>query len=222
MKFLSNRDLGTTVLGEDPIKAYVDKIASITHKFSREQQRKLLHKVKYNLLKSDLRRKTIDRIVGSKIIVALLPDSLDSIRELLTTRTDRWSYEVHFTLFCYLEDCQYLPVPKSTKREVLKMIFDYLISARVRTARAAWMAGHLLGDHWEGREALSCLREAAVKGIYAEGRKGALTGLNYRLKSESGEETALILNTIQKVSVRDPSRKLRTLAGLILEESQTE
>lgn len=206
-----------TVLGEDPFEVYPDKIASITSSFKSADRLRFLKKVT-NLLKSDRRRKTEERIVGARILVALLPDSLDSIQELLITRSNRWDYELHFTLFCYLDDSQFLPLTERTKSEVLKLIFDYLVSARVNTALAVWMAGHSLGNHWAGDEALGYLQRAAVKGVYAAGRKGALSGLEDRLKSML-EDQETILKTIQDVSIRDSSQELRKRARLLLKKS---
>src|SRR4051794_13465228 len=65
-----------------------------------QQQRKRLVRTIHAMLCGASRRRESERVVSAKVLTALLPESLGTIKRCLITHTDRWWYEVHFSLFC--------------------------------------------------------------------------------------------------------------------------
>jgi hypothetical protein len=160
------------------------------------------------------RRTESERIGAAEMFVALLPESLPVLEKWLTTVQDRWDYELHFSIFCFLGDAQTLPIQPSVLVSLSAAVTRYLSTVRVPTARAAWMAGDLLGVHWNQPEALPALVEVALQGTYAEGREAALYGLERRVDRPT--DRATVLQTLRRVSEQDRSRRLRRHAKRIL------
>lgn len=84
------------------------------------------------------------RVAAVRAIVALLPLSLGTVAGLLNKRQNRHHYEVHFTLFCYLDWSQEMPAASSMTKDILQMVQNYIMAVPRTTARAAWMAGDML------------------------------------------------------------------------------
>jgi hypothetical protein len=90
-----------------------------------------------------------ERVIFARLLVALFPDSLPLVSKALSTRESRLDFELHFSLFCSLDGVTRMALPLETKLAVEQMLEDYLLTVRKTTARAAWIAGDLLGDHRE-------------------------------------------------------------------------
>ncbi len=106
----------------------------------------------------------------AKVIVALIPCSFGLIEAALGSPRGSYCRELQFSLFCFLDEVQGRSALTLYKRRVLKMIFDYLINVKSNQAMAAWMAGDLLGDHWNLKEATFVLRKATRLARYKAGR----------------------------------------------------
>lgn len=158
------------------------------------------------------------RIAAVRAIVALLPLSLGAIAELLTRRQNKHHYEVHFTLFCYLDWSQEMPVASSVTKEILFLAENYLMTVPHPTARAGWMAGHMLGENWNQQEALPVLARAAQYAKYAEGRQSSLAGLETMLERLSVNDKAQIdmRKTLKKLSLTDRSGSVKEAAKALL------
>lgn len=204
-------DFATLTLGLDPVTSTVEAIAVVTGRLTRD--RRLNHLATINsLLRAESCRNKRDRIAAAKLLVALLPESLGTINQSLNKRKNRWNYELHFSLFCFLDDSQYLRIPAKIKKEICNLVAAYLTSVRLNTALAAWMAGHLLGQHWQGEEALSALKTAALQGRYVAGRKGALGGLKEQLAKRNDHVKAVITDLLKEIASNDRSPRLRQYA----------
>lgn len=139
------------------------------------------------------------------------------MREWLGRTDDAFDFEVHFTLFCYLDGCQEMPRAASTRPEVLRLVHAYLTSVRVGTARAAWMAGDLLGDHWQADDSLPVLLDLLESARYAAGREAALYGLETLLRNGiSGDESQQVDRVLRRVAAQDRSPRLRRAAEHLL------
>lgn len=204
-------DLATLNSGLDPVKSTVEGIASATARLSRNRRLKLLTAIR-SLLRAGYCRTKRDRVAAAKLLVALLPQSLVTIEQFLNTCENRWDYELHFSLFCFLDDSQFLPIPANITKEICSLVAAYLASVRVDTALAAWMAGHLLGKHWRGKEALYALKTAALQGRYVAGRKGALAGLREQLAKGNNHKKAAITKMLMEIARHDRSSILRVRA----------
>ena len=158
------------------------------------------------------------RIAAGRVIVALLPLSFGAIAELLTRRQNRHHYEVHFTLFCYLDWSQEMPAAASVAKDVLLLVKNYLMTVLRPTARAAWMAGDMLGDHWNTAGAMPLLIQTAQTARYSVGRQAGLLGLEKILERLSASEAAYAdaLALIAEVSLSDRSRYVREDANAVL------
>ena len=158
------------------------------------------------------------RIAAVRVIVALLPLSLGAIADLLSRFQNKHNYEVHFTLFCYLDWAQEMPDASVLTRMVLPIVEKYLLTVPRKTARAAWMAGNMLGEHWNEQEALLLLTRAAHGARYSVGRQLSILGLGEMLeRTPMGSQTHKdILKILRKISLSDPSRYVKEDAKMLL------
>ncbi len=160
------------------------------------------------------------RIVAVRVIVALLPLSLGAIADLLNRYLDRHQYEVHFTLFCYLDWVQEMPNASSLTQDVLRLVESYIMTVPRKTARAAWMAGDMLGEHWNEQEAMPLLVMAAQEAKHSVGRQLSIFGLEEildRLPVESASHKH-VRTTLRKISLSDPSKYVREDAKMVLRD----
>lgn len=104
-------------------------------------------------------REEADRVRFARVVVGLIPATLGLIKELLNHRRTELDYEIHFTLFCYLDDVLSIKALSGFSPVLLRSVVDYLRAADSGKARAAWMATDLLSDHWSGDEGAGALLE---------------------------------------------------------------
>jgi len=163
-------------------------------------------------------RGPMDRIAYARVLVALLPASLPVVRDWLVRRGSVVDYEVHFTLFCYLDWCQELPESSSVGPAVLDLVSDYLETVPADTARAAWMAGDLLGDHWSASETWPMLLDLTQRARYVAGRKAALSGLETVVrKGITPAQAREAASVLRRVSLSDRSPAVRGMAARVME-----
>lgn len=155
------------------------------------------------------------RVSLARVLVALLPDSFDMISDLLEWRAGARAYEVHFSLFCFLDDPP-ATADRQLRDRVATLVEDYLRTVRASTARAAWMAGDLLGDHWVTEEAVPRLIRLATDARFVAGRHGAVHGLAHALPRSSKPTQLEIVATIRAVAERDRSARIRRQANYLL------
>ncbi len=86
------------------------------------------------------------------------------------------------------------------------------------TARAAWMAADMLGEHWDGEEAMPLLIRTAQGARYRVGRELSIMGLDNILDKlpAEGDAHKNILKTLRKISRSDRSASVRADAKDIL------
>lgn len=168
------------------------------------------------LLKGSSVKREPERIAAAKTLVALLPKSLPTIEARLQEKNGRWSYELHFSLFCFLDDALEIPISAVTLKRIPSMVGSYLKSAERDTARAPWMASHLLAQHWPGKQAVHALTAAAVSGKHVVARSAALSGLAERLALSGPADATDITESLRAVHANDPSARLRRRAARIL------
>jgi hypothetical protein len=163
----------------------------------------------------------VRRIASVKILVGLFPLSLRVLERLLNARSGQQAYEVHFTIFCFLDTLTVLAVPDGDKRRILEAVSEYLHSVSSETAHAAWMAGDLLGAHWQSSETLDILVSAMQTARYVAGRLGALKGLEECLRetTHSSRVGRRVLQVLQEVSHTDRSHRVRAYVSHALERA---
>ncbi|HUU60146.1 MAG TPA: hypothetical protein VMZ50_11425 [Phycisphaerae bacterium] len=162
------------------------------------------------------------RVGAVKLIVALLPDSAETILSWVKSKTGRGVHEVQFTLFCFLDQARFLPGAERFAIKVPQIVEDYLNHVRAETSQAAWMAGDLLGDHLPVSDGLPVLLRSARSAKFVAGRAGALHGLEHvlgRLKVGSYRSNRVV-TLLREISVHDKSLRLRAIALYLLEEER--
>jgi len=125
-----------------------------------------------------------ERVSISRIMVALLPESFSLISNILAKTRTKWDFEFHFTLFCYLDQVPHFEPLKSSSQKILSLIEKYLLVARRDVAQSSWMAGDLLGKHWNPQESFPVLKRVLLNGTYICGRRGALKGFEELLNRD--------------------------------------
>jgi hypothetical protein len=157
-----------------------------------------------------------ERIIVIRILVALLPDSKQIIIRWIREKHNAYSSEVRFTIFCYLDWLANIPNGIEASDEILQAVETYLQSVPSNTARAAWMAGDMLGGHWNAVESLPVVKRLVAQGRYAAGRSAGVYSLKELLERPelTAAARAQIKNLLTSVARNDRSRLVRSAAKL--------
>jgi hypothetical protein len=198
--------------------ASVERIARRVQSLSLARRRLLLRLAQRSLDREPSRSDERARVSAAKTLVALLPESEAVIRRWLSRFEGRAAHEIHFSLFCFLDEVPALPGTRAIARKIPALVEQYLGTVRSNTALAAWMAGHFLGEHWRRDEALPVLLRVATSGRHVAGRLGALSALDTLLSRTSGRARRMVLQCFRDVSRSDRSEEMRARAAAILRE----
>ena len=182
-----------------------DCLARLSDNEKREVRRFAL----WVLQNSEQKKKEKLRIGAVRLIVALLPQSFPVLKKLLSDCSSPLWYEVQFTIFCSLDREDLKP---ADQKRILQLIHDYLLGIRRDAGYAAWMAGDLLGDHWQGSETVRILENIVVSARYAAGRSAALHGIEHALDHATPAETERLVAVLQKTASTDHSAAVRRRA----------
>lgn len=193
----------------------LDEFLESVQKLTEEESRRLLEAYK-NTNRAELGRDDDVaqdiRVYLIRFLVALFPRSLPLIESLLSQFKCPEDYEIHFTLFCYLDEVPYFGTA-SDSAEVLRIMENYLRNVPADTGHASWMAGDMLSDHWEARESLPVLLRTAQKARFISGRSTGLGGLELQLGGKWYDRESTFpkeskLSAEEKITVR---RVLRSI-----------
>ena len=159
------------------------------------------------------------RIIFVKTVVSLIPETNQVIYDVLQRKKHRLDFELHFTLFCYIDDIFEVCATEATP--ILMFIENYLMECNSKTARAFWMAGDLLGDHCPVETALPALLNVAQNGRYVAGRLGGLTGLSIIIKKYSTDRQIkqIILECLDNIYRHDRSKYVSKEANSIISKT---
>jgi hypothetical protein len=155
------------------------------------------------------------RIGIVKLLISLIPESFLLIKKALSLKRNKDDYELHFTIFCYLDDAL-ITNNNSMIEELTALLIDYLAKIKVRTARASWMAGHLLGDHWPAEKSLQALLKLATNAKSRISRESAIYGLRDLYQRVNRIHKSQIKSQIEKMGKNDRSKNIRSLSKVIL------
>lgn len=153
------------------------------------------------------------RVAVVKVAIALLPVTSQSLLALLHKRS-QWHYEMHFTIFCFLDASARLAKARTFASRVPSIVERYLKSLRRDPADSAFMAAEMLGEHWDVKEAFRILSRVAKSPASAIGRKAAVGGLaSIAARPEASKTVRQKANEIiEEVSRRDPNARVRAYA----------
>ena len=96
-----------------------------------------------------------------------------------------------------------------------------MLKAKYDRGQVVWMAGELLGAHWNIYESTPILIEISKNGTYAVSREAAIHGLDEvlkRIKKISKKNS--ILNILHEISETDNSKSVRLAAEHILRKTK--
>jgi hypothetical protein len=144
---------------------------------------------------------------------------LPMIEELISDRRGKRAYEVHFTLFLFIDDfAESVSNSVRTRRQMLGCMRDYLQEIRRDNASAAWKASESLGWHWPVEESLPVLIELGKHARYAAGREAAVKGLGYVLSHRqiSADVAREILSYLKSTVENDRSYQVKQAALFVL------
>jgi hypothetical protein len=181
----------------------------------RKRRNVMVNEARHALEKGWLVASNGSRIAAVKVLVADIVHSRDFIRKLLRDFSSKEKYELHFTLFCWL-DREDLPADSQLRRDVLSFITEYLMTVKRESAYASWMAGDLLGDHWKTPTAIDALCRGAAKARHPAGRKGSIHGLQQAYSWISESARVRVQKLITRISRSDASSSVREYAQFVL------
>ncbi len=205
------------ILSLDPYVGSFDGIHDRVRKLSHNDRRRLLALCDKIFSTTYFRGIESARVAAAKCMVALIPDSVSSIRRWVRTTTERNIREVHFSLFCFLDHVQETTEGGGFAKEIPSLVEKYLLTIKSESAHAAFMAGDLLGDHWNTPEALPVLARLAKQARFAVGRDSAVHGLARVLTRVSApRDVQLISSLLADIAESDRSKKVRACAALAL------
>lgn len=153
----------------------------------------------------------LERVGLVKTMVALLPESARTLRGWITSTTPETA-EVRFTIFCYLDHVPSMENGRDLSREIPSLVEEFLLNVPSDAGRAAWMAGDLLGDHWNLSSALPVLLRVAIEGRFVAGRESAVHGLCHAMERASQFDRERIRTTLRGIRKRDRSLRVRNAA----------
>lgn len=202
------------LLSVDPYLTYFEKLAPRFQRLNKSGRRRLLSLCERAFSELDLRKDEPTRVAAAQVIVALVPDSTDAIRRWINTRVGKDIYEVHFSLFCFLDQVPDLPGGGAFATEIPSLIEKYLLEVKSESAHAVWMAGDLLGNHWEMSEALPILVKVAKEARFATGRTSAAYGLEYILRNlpKSDPRRKSVISLLREIAENDRSEHVKFAA----------
>ena len=204
------------------LEPYLSDVGDIVESIKRLEpsaREKLLQICEQAFQEENFRKHEPTCIACAKVFIALVPESIGSIKKWVKKSSGKSIHEVHFSIFCFLDNILHLPNNQGFAREIPSLVEEYLTNIKSNTARAAFMAGDLLGDHWEMNEALPVLIRIAKKAKYSAGRDSALHGLGHIMSQLSNfdSDKKLILQLLRNIAQHDRSKIVRFTAELLLE-----
>jgi hypothetical protein len=203
----------------DPGQTPFDRVAESVQQLDEGNRSHLLELCEAAFGDARLRAHEPTRRAAATAVVALVPASAETIRRWVDARSGKGIYEVHFSIFCFLDWVPRLAYGAEFASEVLSLVEAYLLEVRSEAAQAAWMAGDLLGDHWEEKQALPVLIRAAREARYVAGRKGAVHGLYHiALAPESDSACKSSMSVLRHASRNDRSVGVRSMAAFYLRD----
>ena len=157
------------------------------------------------------------RVVAVKVAIALLPQTAPLITDALERRERLNDFELHFSLFCFLDEVPSAHGASIPSFSVPRLIAEYLDSINTDAAQAASMAADLLADHWDVQEGTAVLLRILADGRSEAGRVAAVQGLaTAASRGASGDLRESILLALHRAARDNRSQTVREWAALEL------
>jgi len=203
---------------------YISEFSSIdtaVHRLSSEKRNNLLVLCEKIINDAKLYGNVKVRVATAKLTVALIPLSLNLISRIIRTKKNKFIHEVHFSLFCFLDNVIHSSEKQKYSGEIVLLVREYLMDIKTNSGSAAWMAGDLLGGHWEITEGVSTLIEVAQEARFVAGRWSAVVGLGASLRrlDKPNLTEKKIVSVLRKIAENDRSKQVRLASRMILDEN---
>jgi len=147
------------------------------------------------------------KVAISKVCIALLPDSLNLIKQWLKCKSGKGIYDVHFTLFVFSYEVQNFQHLRRFAQKILKLMEFYMIHTNTDKSQAVWMAGESLGDDWNISDSLTILIRVVKNAQSIPAKEAALHGLSHAITKVSGQDAKLIATTLERFVKLDSNRR---------------
>lgn len=202
---------------------YTSDIENIRKEFGKFDDKK--KKSVLNLCEKMLDQKSIAlhknekiRVSVIKVITVAWPDSAKQFNKILSRTYTKDQYELLFTIFCFVDNLLNFPNSEELCNRILLFVREFLLNVKHKTGKAAWMAGDLLGAHWNLSNSLPILCEISQTGTYIVGREAAINGLTEAWKRTTTHNKKRIRDLLYEISKTDKSKKIRVMAQLFLKK----
>lgn len=210
------RNFAIPVLGDACLNASVEELRRGIARQGRHTQQRLLARLEESVDAPRELESEDDRVFVAKLIVALLPSSMQLTRRVLQpNKGDEKTAELQFSLFVALSEVLEMEISQEVFLSLLETTKAYLLAIAADTAEAAWMAGDLLGDHWPLDASLSILLEATRNALHPVGREAALHGLSHALERGTKQQQWEIMEAVRERASNDESAAVRSYAAMI-------
>ncbi len=174
------RRTATEVKGRSPIDitgdlpSYKESFGSVLRWVRRGgpvREKRLLRWLETVITKTGYTAEERNRILVSKLIVALLPRSKRVIKGILSARRRPYCRELQFSIFCYLDEVPLHDSLKKSEFSILDEVCRYLTTVRSDQALSVWMAEDLLSNHWKQDSVRRVLAKYHNAGVTPLGRR---------------------------------------------------
>lgn len=202
----------------DVLERPIAELADFCRGFSPSRRRQLLWSCNSCLLapETSTSRSTGDRIAAVKVMLALMPESTATVFGWIAQPPVRRPWDVHFTVFCYLDEVVSTASGGVFARSLLRVLRDYLLRLRTDAGKAGWMAAGLLGQSWPPAVATPILVEVVENAAHRQARSAAMRGISDLLDRATGPRAAAFRRVLRRAARHDRSRHVRASARVAL------
>lgn len=200
----------------------IAELADFCRGFSPSRRRQLLWSCNRCLLAPETStfRSTGDRIAAVKVMLALMPESTATVLGWIAQPPVRSPWEVHFTLFCCLDEVVSTASGRVFARSLLRVLRDYLLRLRTDAGKAGWMAAGLLGQSWPPSVATPILVEVVENAGHRQARSAAIRGISDLLDRTTGPRAAALRRVLRHAARHDRSSSARASARVALMQGE--
>lgn len=200
----------TALRFEDLLRDEFAVAANVLDGTSSAGRRRIVSRCRRALLDPQVVRDVDARVALCRLLCAAAPECLPVLRELLRVGPGWWRYEVQFTLFCFLDQIPAIRRGAELASSVPGIVEAYLMEVQSESGRAAWMAAHMLANHWRPNAiGMGILFHVLESGRYVAGRLAALIALNGLARVARKAERATLTARINDTRSHDRSRLVR-------------
>jgi hypothetical protein len=188
-------------------------ILSHLRELSQGKQTAIEHYAMRVLKMKQLKQEEPLRSGAIRLIIAMLPKTFPTLKELLSDSSSPLWYEVQFTAFCALDRDD---LTEADQERVLALVEDYLMNVKSGAGYATWKAGDLLGDEWNTPGTVQLLEKLLFSAKHVTGRKAAIHGIQHAILKAAPSERKRLFALMSKVTSEDRSANVRAYANSTL------